>query len=162
LKAYVEISHPNFEQLTLNIQKQFYKKASEACAAYIFLEGAESHKFGSLHRELQHQFGLDNDQYPKTLEAAKDALSSRNWDAGWKDKKQKTKQNDIVPETKTQAPETSIPQAITYAQLENTLLLLLVTVVTVTVQETHKERTHLKALIVCLFASQFKTSSTHN
>ena len=44
-------------------------------------------KYGELIKGLVSQYSLDNDQWPKDLEAAHRAAHNHVWDQAWRDKK---------------------------------------------------------------------------
>jgi hypothetical protein len=62
------------EQLTM--KAEVYSK----WMAYLLLRGSDQRKYGKLLTDLISQFSLNNDQYPKTIEAASDALSNHRID----------------------------------------------------------------------------------
>ena len=57
--------------------------------AFLYLNGADQSKYGSILRGLSSQFALGNDQYPKTLEDATDVLSNHRFDNEYMEKKKK-------------------------------------------------------------------------
>ena len=64
----------------------------EHLGAYVLLHGADRAKYGNLMKGFVNQFLLKNDQYPKTLSDAVDALSNHPFDQGYYDRKKKRKE----------------------------------------------------------------------
>jgi hypothetical protein len=65
------------------ITDQKRKEIFEMYLAYIMVIKACKNKFGSLFERLDHAQQLKEMKYPKTLEEAKELLTSHTWDAGW-------------------------------------------------------------------------------
>jgi len=61
----------------------------KAFEAYLFTQGCGQTKHGSFTKNLQAQFSLNNDQYPKTLAAAVDALNQHRCDPKYFESKKK-------------------------------------------------------------------------
>ena len=85
-----------------DIINKWYKQAWNHVLAYLFLEGADKTKYGTVVETLYTQYSLGNNQYPKTLEKAKEALSNYKFDQKYYDglKKEKTKIELIIKERK--------------------------------------------------------------
>ena len=62
---------------------------------YIYMEQADSNKYGTLKKGLRSQFTLDNDQYPRDMTKGNKVLGNHKWDDTYKEhvKKQKQKNN---------------------------------------------------------------------
>ena len=73
-------------------QKMIDNSFDQACA-YRFIDGADKDKCGSFVQQLRPQYGLRNDQCPKKLAQALDALSTHQWDAAYKEKQKQKKAN---------------------------------------------------------------------
>ena len=56
----------------------WYEEAWNHTLAYIFLEGVDKTKYSTVVKTLYTQHSLGNNQYPKTLEKAIEALSNHN------------------------------------------------------------------------------------
>ena len=69
-----------------NKQQEIKESAWEQWTSYFFLNGSDYSKYGSLLCGFQQQFSLGNNQYPKTIVAATDALSSHKFDAKYYNK----------------------------------------------------------------------------
>jgi len=60
--------------------------------AYLFIQGCDQSKCGSFTKNLQAQCSLNNDQYPKTLTAAIDALNQHRYDPKYFESKKKDRE----------------------------------------------------------------------
>ena len=72
------------------------KYAHEACLwfeAYHFLTTLDRTKYGELIKGLVGQYSLDNDQWPKDLEAAHRAAHNHVWDPAYKDRRAKERES---------------------------------------------------------------------
>jgi hypothetical protein len=74
--------------------EQLREKQFEAWMAYMFISNSDHDKYGSLKKKLSEQFALGTDQYPKTLSAAVDALSSHQFDQTYFDKMKKKRDQE--------------------------------------------------------------------
>ena len=61
--------------------------AWDAWTTYLFLNGVNKLKFGSLLNHFKVQYALNIDIYPKTLQAAVDALANHKWDLAYHEAK---------------------------------------------------------------------------
>ena len=64
----------------------------KAFEAYLFIQGCDQSKYGSFTKNLQAQYSLNNDQYPKTLTAAVDALNQHRYDPKYFESKKKDRE----------------------------------------------------------------------
>jgi hypothetical protein len=71
--------------------KKCKAKAYELFLAYMYMEGADKSKYGSLLTGLQTQFSLGNNQYPKTVCDVNSFLSNHRFDNSSKNKQTGTK-----------------------------------------------------------------------
>ena len=76
-----------------NKQQSMKDDAIEKWLAYLLVMGSDQAKYGSLTKGFQSQYSLNNDQYPKTIIAATDALSSHQFDQQFYDNKEKGEDN---------------------------------------------------------------------
>ena len=82
------------------------KKGPEQFATFVFLKNSEQRKYGKLLSNLKEQYALGNDQYPKKLERAIDALNNHKWDEAWS-KHQNNKRQNRKENCKRREEETS-------------------------------------------------------
>ena len=81
-----------YKKATTQAKRQQLKvEAFDKYMAYLLLKGSDQSKYGSLYSGLSSQFALGNNQYPKTIQAATDILSSHKFDASYRDKTRKGK-----------------------------------------------------------------------
>jgi len=64
----------------------------KAFEAFLFIQGCHQNKYGSFTKNLQAQFSLNNDQYPKTLTVAVDALNQDRYDPKYFESKKKDRE----------------------------------------------------------------------
>ena len=72
----------------------WYEEAWNHILDYIFLEGADKTKYGTVVKTLYTQHSLGNNQYPKTLEKAIEALSDHKFDQKYYDALKKRRDHD--------------------------------------------------------------------
>jgi len=65
----------------------------EMAFATLLLQNADKNKYGSLLKDLNKQFSLGHNQFPKTISAAVDVLSQHPFDQKFHDNKRKQKEN---------------------------------------------------------------------
>ena len=61
--------------------------------AYLTVAGLDNPNYGSLKKGFATQCSLGNDQYPKTIAAATDALSQHRWDDKYYENKEKQREH---------------------------------------------------------------------
>jgi hypothetical protein len=73
--------------------KQGELKSEAFCSwtTYVYLKNCDNNKYGSLKKNLQLQYALRNNQYPKTISTTTDVLTNHQWDDKYRvtDKKKK-------------------------------------------------------------------------
>jgi hypothetical protein len=102
----VAVSHLGTEFLDKFVSQQsFYLEAKpsdrskiedeayEQFMAYLLIRGADPNKYGSMQKNLASQFSLGNDQYPKTIVLATDALSQHRIDPKFYEIQKKNREN---------------------------------------------------------------------
>ena len=77
-----------------DVINRWYEEAWNHTLAYIFLEGADKTKYGTVVKTLYTQYSLGNNQYPKTLEKAIEALSDHKFGQKYYDTLKKQRDND--------------------------------------------------------------------
>ena len=83
-------------------------EAPDQLTAFIFMKNSEQRKYGKLMSNLKEQYALGNNQYPRTLKKAHDALVNHKWDDGWSSHlKNKRKQFKEKRERQEDSPEKS-------------------------------------------------------
>ena len=80
----------------------------QACA-YRCMDGADRTKYGSFMQQLKSQYGLRNDQYPKTLTQALDALSVHPWDHAYKERQEQRQDEEQKPSANTDKDQEPTP-----------------------------------------------------
>ena len=80
LDEFIENSNEYQSETDVNKQQELKDAALEKLFAFLFLNGSDHSKYGTLINGLKTQFSLGNDQYPKTITAAIDALSDHRFD----------------------------------------------------------------------------------
>ena len=73
-------------------QNRMVDDAWETWLSYILLKGSDQNKYGTLMKGFVSQYSLGNDQYPKTLQGAADALSQHKLDQKYYDNMKKNKE----------------------------------------------------------------------
>ena len=87
-------------------KKELLEAGAEKMATFIFMKNSHQKKYGELVSNLKEQYALGNDQYPKTLRKAVDALSNHKWDDAWfthlekQKNKRKSSNNNTTSEQK--------------------------------------------------------------
>ena len=76
-------------------KKENKNKEYNKWMAYLLLRGSDQNKYGSMVKGLAQQFSLGNDQYPKTIIAATDVLSTHKIDQKYFDNQKKAKENAV-------------------------------------------------------------------
>lgn len=106
---------------------KLFEEAFEMLVAYVYMENSDQAKYGSLLQSLASQQSLKNDQYPKTMVDATQALSNHKLDNAGKKKENSKKnddsrqQNESSTQSTQQSTSSSTPDvpALSFAQLEN-------------------------------------------
>ena len=103
----------NFQQATDDAECRAVRNMMfEAWTAYLFLYCADTNKYGYVLENLKSQFTLKNDQYPKTLAAAIDTLSTHRIDPKYYESQRKKRENQ---QKQSQSNE-STPKTASFAQ----------------------------------------------
>ena len=55
-------------------------EAFSSWSIYVYLKNSDGNKYGSLKRNIQSQYALVNNQYPKSIMKMMDALTNHQWD----------------------------------------------------------------------------------
>jgi len=93
------------------------KEAVPKWMAYLLLKGSDPLKYGTLLRGFTSQFSLGNDQYPKTMRDATDALSQHKIDQAYYDKRNKDRNRDREQSNRERSQQREQPsQATSFAQ----------------------------------------------
>ena len=84
------------------LKKLMIDNSFNTWCAYIYLKNCDTNKYGLVKKNLQSQFALGNNQYPKTLSKVTDVLTNHSWDEAWKnaDKKKKDVKNTTTSTAK--------------------------------------------------------------
>jgi len=95
----------------VEIQKRIKKEVFEAFCAYLLLQNSYQGHYHSLFTKFETEFTLHNDEYPKTMAAMEEALTSY--------KKDKPPPSTTSKDTKTTKPSTDTEtQATSFAQMK--------------------------------------------
>ena len=78
-----------------DIKKLMKEQAYDEWMAYLVIRGSDENKYGLLKKNLMSQYSLGNDQYPKTIQAATDALSNHKFDQKFWEEQKKNKSKRI-------------------------------------------------------------------
>jgi len=89
-------------------------KAWKQLTAYLLLKNADSDRYESLMRHFRNQYALGNDQYPKTVQAAHEAMFANKADPNYYEKLKRKKQSNLQGSKPT--PTTQF--GLTFAQRE--------------------------------------------
>ena len=85
--------------------------------SYLFLNGSDSAKYGTLIKSFQSQFSLGNNQYPKDLTAATDALSNHRYDQQFYNNRDKRRRQNQQNQQQT-ANDNNNNEETSFAQCE--------------------------------------------
>ena len=93
-EAAVFIEHPDIPlQWKESTDQKAIKIATwKSMLAFRLIQGSDQSKYGSLCKNLQAQYSLGNDQYPKTLETAVDVLNQHRYDPKYFESKKKDRE----------------------------------------------------------------------
>ena len=97
-------------------EKNCIKKAANILYAYIYIENADSRKYGSVLKTLNQQKSFGNDQFPKTIIKANSILSNHNYEANKKRYNDTTDNNQ--EDTKNLNNNNYITPTLSFAQIE--------------------------------------------
>ena len=101
-----------------NINEDNYiKNASSKLYAYIYLDNAINSKYESIFKNLNQQFSLGNNQYPKSITEANSILNNHELDMVYTTSKISSRSQ--VSREKENANETEKPISLTLAQTES-------------------------------------------
>ena len=73
------------------------KQAFSRWTSYVYLKNSDPNKYRSLNRNLQSQYALQNDQYPKTISKVTDVLTNHQWDNNYQELDKKIRTTDLAP-----------------------------------------------------------------
>ena len=93
------------------------QKIWERTLAYSILQAGDTRKYGSLMTTLKTQKSLHNDQYPKTVETALEALKQHTWDPAFKEEKKKRAENRRTQNQSQSSAATDEPVMMSFAQI---------------------------------------------
>jgi hypothetical protein len=91
--------------------------AFSAWCAYLLIRGSDQSKYGSLTKHFVTQYSLGQDQYPKTIEAATDALSAHKPDAKFHENQKKNRDRQRNEQNDKKDDDTS--SVTSFAQKRN-------------------------------------------
>ena len=80
LNNYIEKTDEYKKTADPDEQASLKKEAFPKWTAYIYLNNSDNNKYGSLKKNLQSQYALQNNQYPKTVSKMTDVLTNHQWD----------------------------------------------------------------------------------
>ena len=92
-----------------NVRTSLKNEAFDEWMAYLVIRGSDQTKYGTLCHGFVSQFSLGNDQYPKTIQKATDALSQHKFDGKYYEnqEKKREKQRDERNNRREQEEENS-------------------------------------------------------
>ena len=96
--------------------KECQEKAWGGFIAYLYLVNSDQAKYGLLIKQLASQYGLGNNQYPKSVTAAQKILSNHQHDNNMQKSVSKA-QNSDMEAVDQQEVDVEVP-ALSFAQLE--------------------------------------------
>ena len=115
LKQYENENQNEKEKQNMNEEK-YIRKASSKLYAYTYLDNADKIKYGSILKNLNQQFSLGNNQYPKSITKANSVLNNDKYDTVYT--KSKIDQRYQVSREKENANETEELLSSTFTQTE--------------------------------------------
>ncbi len=101
-----------FEAMDDSEQEIHIQKASKQILAYLYLSNADQSKYGSLVTNLNTNYSLGQDLYPKTITEANEVLTNHKFDATYKNNQKKDTKEKALKEDDSELP-------LTFAQMEN-------------------------------------------
>ena len=87
--------------------------------AYLLIAGSDNSKYGSLEKGFSTQCSLGNDQYPKTIAAATDALSQHKFDDQYYDNKNKARERKQLQKEQQKQQNMDAEDMTSFAQSDN-------------------------------------------
>ena len=90
--------------------------------AFLLLRGSDQNKYGSMIKGLAQQFSLGNDQYPKTIIAATDVLSTHKIDQKYFDNQKKEREKSRSTESRLESSKEKTTETSFNDELEMLLL----------------------------------------
>ena len=115
LKQYENEDQNEKDKPNMNEEKQI-RHASSKLYAYIYLDNANKSKYESILKNLNQQFSLGNNQYPKSITKANSVLNNHKFDMVYT--KSKVNQRNQISIEKEIANEMELPLSLTFAQTE--------------------------------------------
>ena len=85
-----------------NVRTSLKNEAFDEWMAYLVIRGSDQTKYGTLCHGFVSQFSLGNNQYPKTIQKATDALSQHKFDGKYYENQEKIdllKSNTVLAST---------------------------------------------------------------
>ena len=108
-------SNNNTNMKEPNIYEEKYTtKAASKLYAYIYLDNADKTKYDSILKNLNQQFSLGNNQYPKTITEANAVLNNHKFDTIYI----KNRNNNRMNNNKEKQAEIEEPLSLTFTQIE--------------------------------------------
>lgn len=105
---------PNYDAVD---ERAAAKTGSEHFYAYLYLENVDYKKYGSLTQNLNQQYTLNNDQYPKTIGDANNVLSNHKFD-NFKPKVHNKNKKEEEASDKNENEQEDQPVKLSFAQME--------------------------------------------
>ena len=97
-------------------QKKLKEEAFAAFASLLLLKGADSDRYAGLLKHLNLQYSLGQDQFPKTLSEAVDALERHKPDQSYYDKLNRQREKSRKDKDKSKDRERPSPNETSFAQ----------------------------------------------
>jgi len=91
LDHFIEHSEEYRDETDDAVKKTLKEDAFDRWMAYLLIKNCDQTKYGTLTKTFVSQYSLGNDQYPKTIQAAIDALSNHKIDPKYWENKQRAK-----------------------------------------------------------------------
>ena len=83
LNEYIEKTDA-YKKAKPNEGQKLKKEAFSSWTSYVYLKNSDGNKYGLLKKNLQAQYALQNNQYPKTISTMTDVLTNHQWDDKYK------------------------------------------------------------------------------
>jgi hypothetical protein len=93
IHEYIKTTSEYVNETDVDKQAAMINKSFEQVSAYIMLRGADQSKYGTLMKGFTQQYSLKNDQYPRTINDATDALGKHLFDPAYYEKKKRRGNN---------------------------------------------------------------------
>jgi hypothetical protein len=116
LSGYIEKTDDYKKSTTTTDEKtELKEQAFLRWMSYVYLKNSDPKKYGSLNRNLQSQYALQNDQYPKTISKVTDVLTNHQCDDSYQEIDKKLREsrrnnnrNTNESENKSSLAQTSV------------------------------------------------------